>query len=540
MKSEYSNAVMKYVLISFSLTNLLFYKVFVNFYSIFEHQPNQYFNDAFPAASDYIAAISNVFLVTLILIPIVRYASVGRLIIIRWGAGLIQTILFLIATYWFLRTHSIIPIGIFGRARHVALGLSLEHTDFIMITALLGLFIMASIFIFLGRRWFSSLRSFQNALLLVLAPFGLFTLLQMTYWFATESTSVIQPAFSQSVFPVSKTASPKSRVVIVIFDELDFRLSFVERPLSVSLSELDRLAAQSVFSANAYPPSNATSISIPSLTTSRILTATTPIGASELMLQEAGVTMTWRDSPNLFSIAKKLDVNIALVGWAHPYCRIFSDVINNCNSHSGTGLFNTDESVSEKMYFNLRSVIETPNFSIFGQSVVTQRAARLYETMLNQSLNVVADERYGLVYLHFSIPHAPTIFNSTTGKLNGGNSPVAGYLDNLNLVDVTLGRLRVKLEETGQWDNTTLLLTSDHWWRFSKQLDGKADHRVPFVIKTKNQQDRLDFRTTFNTFIMSDLVIDLLKGDTSNSEEVFQFISKNGSYEKPLEVPGFN
>ena len=528
------------IFISFSLTNLIFYKFFADFYSKFASLSNQFLIDVFPSTSDYIALIFNIFLGTLILFPIVRYACSGRLIIIRWVARLIQTILFLIATYWILRIYSIIPIGIFGRLRSIALGLSLEHAEAIVTAALLGLFMLAFLLMYLGRHRLSSLLSFQNTLILVFAPFGLFTLLQITYWLATESSSVIKPAFSQSALSLRNTTLPVNRVVIILFDELDFRLSFVERPLFVSLPELDKFTAKSVFFENAYPPSNSTLMSIPSLTTSRMLTGTLPVGGSDLMLQEVGVSKLWHDTPNLFSIAKEIGVKTALVGWYLPYCRIFTDVIDNCFSSSDMGILQSDDSILEKMYSNLRGIIETPNFSFFGQSIATQRSSKLYETMLNKSLNVVADDRYGLVYLHFSIPHAPTIYNSTTKELSGRNSPVVGYFDNLMLVDKTLGQLRAKLEEAGQWDNTTVLLTSDHWWRYSKQFDGKADHRVPFIIKTKNQQVGLEFGATFNNFIMSDLVIDLLKGAVSNSQQVIDFISKIDKFQKPVEVYGFD
>jgi arylsulfatase A-like enzyme len=38
----------------------------------------------------------------------------------------------------------------------------------------------------------------------------------------------------------------------------------------------------------------------------------------------------------------------------------------------------------------------------------------------------------------------------------------SNYFDNLELVDITLGRIRRALEAGGLWDDTTLIVTGDH------------------------------------------------------------------------------
>ena len=48
------------------------------------------------------------------------------------------------------------------------------------------------------------------------------------------------------------------RVVWIVFDELDYRLSFPDRPSNLAMPHFDQLRAESIFAANAIPPANNT------------------------------------------------------------------------------------------------------------------------------------------------------------------------------------------------------------------------------------------------------------------------------------------
>ena len=63
------------------------------------------------------------------------------------------------------------------------------------------------------------------------------------------------------------------RVVWIIFDELDYRLSFPERPTTVNMPEFDRLRAQSLFASDAFSPRNMTQTSVLSLLTGKTVTS---------------------------------------------------------------------------------------------------------------------------------------------------------------------------------------------------------------------------------------------------------------------------
>ncbi len=99
------------------------------------------------------------------------------------------------------------------------------------------------------------------------------------------------------------------------------------------------------------------------------------------------------------------------------------------------------------------------------------------------------DRDFAFTLVHLPIPHAPHAYNRKTGTFTLGNSPIAGYIDSLALLDRTVGEFRRTMEEAGVWDSTTVLFTSDHGYRDSEPLDGKSDPRVPYILKLASQKD---------------------------------------------------
>jgi len=60
-------------------------------------------------------------------------------------------------------------------------------------------------------------------------------------------------------------AAGDRRIVWIIFDELDYRLAFLDRPASIDLPELDRLRSEALFATHAREASESTLRSLPSL-----------------------------------------------------------------------------------------------------------------------------------------------------------------------------------------------------------------------------------------------------------------------------------
>jgi len=184
--------------------------------------------------------------------------------------------------------------------------------------------------VFLASRWEARVTHALGVLLLILSPFVAFTFYQdialalrvRRMSFADQPPAAVLP---------SKPGAP--RVVWLIFDELDQRLIFDQRPASVHLPEFDRLRAQSLSAEHAFAPARMTEMAMPALISGRLISKAEPRGAGELMVTygDSAAPVPWSRQPNVFSSARELGFNTALVGWNHPYCRVLGSSLSACS-----------------------------------------------------------------------------------------------------------------------------------------------------------------------------------------------------------------
>jgi hypothetical protein len=90
------------------------------------------------------------------------------------------------------------------------------------------------------------------------------------------------------------------------------------------------------------------------------------------------------------------------------------------------------------------------------------------------------------------------------------------------------------MERTKTWDDTTIVISSDHWWRteywdvrkpiWSRADDAYsaegADHRIPFLVKLRGQKTGSKYEASFNTVLTHDLILDVLRKKISAPEQV--------------------
>ncbi len=307
--------------------------------------------------------------------------------------------------------------------------------------------------------------------------------------------------------PLPRPARAAPRVIILLFDEMDFGLAYSERPAGIPLPELDRLRAEGFFATQAFSPGRRTEVSIPSLLTGRPVTWDRRQGTDTLSVTFAGTsdTVSWADQPNLFDRARALGYNAGIVGWYHPYCRLFGQHLTRCFwlPHRGAILRARVQGLPRQMLELFRNL-----------SPIADRRRHIEDhlRLLAEARAAVADTSLGLVFVHLPIPHDPAIYHWEDDRLTVLNYHMDGYYDNLVLADRTLGVLRRDLEGPGLWDRTTVLLTSDH----SQRAGQYADWRVPFVVKLAGQRRGGPcYRKPFNTVALHDLTLALLRGDVS-------------------------
>jgi arylsulfatase A-like enzyme len=85
-----------------------------------------------------------------------------------------------------------------------------------------------------------------------------------------------------------------------------------------------------------------------------------------------------------------------------------------------------------------------------------------YQLLYGASEKVLRDPSAGFVLLHLPIPHPWGIYNRRTGNFS---TSTTSYIDNLALADKCLAGMRTTLQQTGQWDSSTVVVMGDHSWR---------------------------------------------------------------------------
>ena len=355
------------------------------------------------------------------------------------------------------------------------------------------------------------------------SPFVAVTFLQASY------LAVTLPRISATDLPTASffAGSPSQRVIWIVFDEWDYRLTFVDRDPALRLPALDGLRNASLFANHALPPAGQTPLSMPSFVDGRRVTASTPASADILRITylDNNRTVTWGSQPNVFTKARAMGVNTGVLGWFLPYCRLFSSSLASCAWTARAIPANTTgATLLEKMIRQPRSALETTLLSPFGQSLSAQQHIKDYNQMDAALRDLSADSRLGLVFAHIPAPHSPFVYDRRTNTFSRKNDLVRGYIDELSLVDRTVAGVRAVLERKGEWNSTVLLLTADHPFRDSAALDGKSDPRVPFILKMRGQRSGFSLDCQFNNVISGEFLLAILRGEVSTPEQAAKWI----------------
>jgi hypothetical protein len=332
-----------------------------------------------------------------------------------------------------------------------------------------------------------------------------------------------------------RASAAVGRVVWLIFDELDYGLAFDRRPAGLELPNFDRLVAQSLACGHAFPPAHCTELSMPALISGLAVAGTWPQHPSELLIalrgpgQESFVAedsrlerVLWSRQSTVFSKARALGARTALVGWYHPYARIIGSHLDWCTWHEDPEPpFAVRRTFWGAYSDHLRGLFETGRYSLFGQSLTVKKAARQHEAIRRDATRLIASaEAFDLVLVHWPLPHAPFFHDSRRGRHSAANRGPAGYVDHLALADRMLGELLGALDAADREKPSTLVVSSDHWWRASASYDGRVDHRVPFIVRLPGATGPARWDARFETRLTGDLILELLAGRICGYEEL--------------------
>ena len=420
------------------------------------------------------------------------------------------------------------PVKVFARLLLPGQRLIIELLALMLFILVIGLFEV--------RRWHRTILNASRAGVLVLFPFCLVTFYRASCTLIPVSDKPPAPRL-----PMPNTAAP--RVLWFLFDEMDQRLAFSDRPATLQLPELDRLRSQAIYATNAYPPSDLTLVSLPAFITGKLLSNAELVSQSRLMITPAdsGTPLDWGRQANLFTKARDAGYNTALIGGYIPYCSLIGDSVTSCSwvDYEPATLF---ERIQKQLQDLMGAIPLASDFVIAQQMELNdllgrQKHFKDYSDVFEAARELVSDPGLRLILVHWPVPHLPGIYDRRTHQFEVNVE--SSYLDNLRLVDRTVGELRRYLEATGSWDNTVLLVTSDHWLRsFWKEMGpdpedriipGDLDQRVPFLLKVAGQETAVTYDPAFNNVLAHDMVLALLRGEISSPNSVTSWLDGHRS-----------
>lgn len=377
--------------------------------------------------------------------------------------------------------------------------------------------------IVLFLRWHRPCARQARMVLAIFLPLVLFTLVQIGWaWIHLADRALPRPPANP---PLLRGAAPdQPRVVWIIFDELDRRLVFDQRPSGMRLPEFDRLKAEALDATNAFSPAGVTMKALPALITGRVVTSSIPCSASDTLLgwQDGGRPEPWSGVSNVFTRSRDLGLNSGMAGWYHPYARVLGASVNRVE-WVPSSLFEMarGNGLGETMYNQVATMLPF----LHARFLAIQRR----KFLLPRAREMAASPDLHLTFLHLPVPHKPGVFDAATDSFTPfAFSTARGYFDNLALCDRILGEVRRALADHGLADRTWILVSSDHWWRESAAYDGRVDTRVPFLLKAPRDRRGTILPLPFNTVVSSDLVLAILRGEVRDQREAAAWLQLHG------------
>ncbi|MCS6953706.1 MAG: sulfatase-like hydrolase/transferase [Bryobacterales bacterium] len=349
-------------------------------------------------------------------------------------------------------------------------------------------------------------------------------------WGALRSSKTAHPAPERLSPSLPRTPlNHNRRLAWIVFDEWDYRLTFERRPPGVALPELDLWRQQSLFASHALPPGRHTLTSISAMLTGLPVWRVQPFSRTDawLILHGQPEPVKWSEARSVFRELAASGDRVAVVGWAVPYCRLYRALLAECCwwetsvRHTSKG-----STLAEITGWQLRSLVETTNFSPFGQSGLAADHYQTWRSMMDHLVRLLGDPTLHLIFAHLPVPHAPYFYDRVRKRFDRGNSLAAGYLDQLEVVDHSVREIREALQRAGLWDRTAVLLTSDHSFRGARALRQAYDPRIPFVLRFPGMSDAIVYRREFNTIVAGKLVAAILRGALATPSEAADWLER--------------
>jgi hypothetical protein len=374
-------------------------------------------------------------------------------------------------------------------------------------------------------------------LAIMLLPFSLLIVLEAGVSLAVVDAAEFTPAQVDQRPGPAIGESPTKRVVWLIFDELDYGTLQATKGNLLQLPELSRLESRSFNASNAISPTDETLTSLPSLLTGSPVQSAEHSSSSDLVLvTKDEERKSLRETDNIFRELGRSGVHSAILGWYHPYSRIFRDDASSIfwRPYSDVGKCSSGMNGFASCIVGtfLRSLVQFPFANkVFpplmstGEEFMGRVSQRDTNAFLTQkATELISNSETDFLFVHFSVPHDPFI---APDNFDGTEN----YFSSLLVVDRTLQNVTESIERSNLADKTVLIVSSDHRWRqktagefdfldAAKADEVVRDRRVPFMIRFPGQESRIDFKPEVNTIVTKEIVENIFGGRITDAASV--------------------
>jgi hypothetical protein len=307
-------------------------------------------------------------------------------------------------------------------------------------------------------------------------------------------TTIHTDKHSKSFSPIS-AAHAKSNIIVFLFDELSYQYLYQGGKVRKEFPHFAALSTQSVNYHNARALGKSTFPTIPKLMSGTENHNIRLINNRLMTKDKNGKIENYEyGDDSLFARALKRGYATVAVGPYFPYCDSLKSYLHHCYSYSiyNYGSLSAKFSVINPIATNLilwpqqlpSGFLKRPISSIWQRRGVNET--------LERTLSLLKLQQPIMLFSHFYIPHIPFVFDAD--GYNPASNPFLenneNYIRQLKYVDIVLGRLIDELKRLDKFDNSTIVVRSDHDFRIMTPSEER--NKIPLLIKKVGQKIRQD------------------------------------------------
>lgn len=423
---------------------------------------------------------------------------------------------------------AIFGIALIGNVSHLVKSIAYHPPTYIVNLGFFAWFLMGGFMIWAVLKNSKKIKIFCITFCFISSPIiPIFTFNALGY------KSFISDIGSIPIASETKNQNPRDKmnVYIFIFDEWSYQRSFNNKELIPEFENLKHFADQAMVFHNAKSPWPDTFVSIPSI----LFQTSLRFNLKENQIGFQGKEFhPLNKINNIFHHARELGFYRAMVaGAVMPYGELMGQSVNFCKAicdykRFGDSFFN----VAKYHLLTASLLLPAPFFhyqrkrigSYFFNRFQIERITithKLFETIVQNQTHPT------FALFHYMIPHCPYIFNREGHKklfAVYNHEELPNYYGNLAYLDRKIGEIIATLQKSNKFDNSLIIMTSDHSWRFDPDYDKTnwwwmfEKYHVPLFIKMPHQKSSIEIDSKFNTFRLGSFINKYLDGDLTLDE----------------------